>query len=171
VDPKARHEEIQALAKEQLGRFERMGAPTGVLAARLVDDERVDRLFKGEVNGKSALVALTDQRLLVVHGGLLTKTESVAYDQVNQIETGFLAVRIRGSGLDVELKSMVKAGELAQELHSRRSASGARTPAGTTSDGDRDPIAQLAKLAELRDGGVLTEDEFEAKKRELLGRI
>jgi membrane protein YdbS with pleckstrin-like domain len=30
---------------------------------------------------------------------------------------------------------------------------------------------QLAQLAELRDRGVLTNDEFEAKKRELLGRL
>ena len=30
---------------------------------------------------------------------------------------------------------------------------------------------QLQKLAELRDAGVLTDEEFEQKKRELLGRI
>lgn len=34
-----------------------------------------------------------------------------------------------------------------------------------------DPMAQLAKLAELRDAGVLTVDEFESKKAALLERI
>lgn len=34
----------------------------------------------------------------------------------------------------------------------------------------RDVSEQLQKLAELRDDGVLSEDEFEAKKAELLGR-
>lgn len=34
-----------------------------------------------------------------------------------------------------------------------------------------DVTEQIAKLAELRDQGVLTEDEFSAKKAELLGRI
>jgi hypothetical protein len=33
-----------------------------------------------------------------------------------------------------------------------------------------DVTEQIAKLAELRDQGALTEDEFAAKKAELLGR-
>lgn len=32
-----------------------------------------------------------------------------------------------------------------------------------------DPVAQLKELAELRDQGVLTEDEFAAQKAKLLG--
>jgi len=38
-------------------------------------------------------------------------------------------------------------------------------PAAATSD----YIAELEKLASLRDAGVLTADEFEAKKRQILG--
>jgi membrane protease subunit (stomatin/prohibitin family) len=34
-----------------------------------------------------------------------------------------------------------------------------------------DPYAQLAKLAQLRDDGVISADDFEAKKAELLRRI
>jgi hypothetical protein len=34
---------------------------------------------------------------------------------------------------------------------------------------DRDPLADLEKLADLRDRGVLTADEFEAQKRRVLG--
>ena len=34
-----------------------------------------------------------------------------------------------------------------------------------------DPYEQLAKLAKLRDAGVVTEDEFAAKKQELLERM
>lgn len=34
-----------------------------------------------------------------------------------------------------------------------------------------DPLAQIRKLAELRDAGVLTDAEFEAKKAELLRRV
>jgi len=32
-----------------------------------------------------------------------------------------------------------------------------------------DAIAEIEKLAELRDKGILTEEEFSAKKKELLG--
>ena len=34
-----------------------------------------------------------------------------------------------------------------------------------------DPLEQIRKLAELRDAGLLTEAEFEAKKTELLRRV
>ena len=34
-----------------------------------------------------------------------------------------------------------------------------------------DPVVQIKRLAELRDEGLLTETEYEAKRAELLGRI
>jgi ATP-dependent Lon protease len=34
-----------------------------------------------------------------------------------------------------------------------------------------DATEQIRKLAELRDAGALTDEEFEAKKKDLLGRI
>jgi hypothetical protein len=43
---------------------------------------------------------------------------------------------------------------------------GAGTPAATPS---ADPVGQVRKLGQLRDEGLITEDEFQAKKRELLG--
>ena len=35
----------------------------------------------------------------------------------------------------------------------------------------RDPIETIKKLAELRDEGLLTEEEFQQKKKELLERV
>lgn len=46
-----------------------------------------------------------------------------------------------------------------------------QAPAPTTPDAAQDPIAQLEKLASLRDAGVLTEEEFAAKKAEILSRM
>ena len=39
------------------------------------------------------------------------------------------------------------------------------------SSGANDPIEQLERLAALRDKGVLSGEEFEAKKAELLNRM
>ena len=36
---------------------------------------------------------------------------------------------------------------------------------------DGDVIDQLKRLGQLREAGVLTDDEFQAKKRDLLGRL
>lgn len=45
----------------------------------------------------------------------------------------------------------------------------AAAPAGT--GGAADPVAALTSLGQLRDAGVITAEEFEAKKRELLARV
>lgn len=37
--------------------------------------------------------------------------------------------------------------------------------------GQIDPVEQIRRLAELRDQGLLSEEEFQAKRTELLGRI
>ena len=44
-----------------------------------------------------------------------------------------------------------------------------RGQAGAPAGGERDPVAQLEKLAELRDKGALTEAEFEQQKQRILG--
>jgi Short C-terminal domain len=41
-------------------------------------------------------------------------------------------------------------------------------PSADSEDEANDPVEQLQKLAELREQGVLTEDEFTAEKRDLL---
>lgn len=47
---------------------------------------------------------------------------------------------------------------------------GEQTPQAAGSDmGDPSYLAELEKLGELRDKGVITEEEFNAKKKELLG--
>jgi predicted Zn-dependent peptidase len=47
----------------------------------------------------------------------------------------------------------------------RGSTAAAPPPAGDA------VIEQIKKLAELRDAGILTAEEFEAKKSDLLGRL
>jgi hypothetical protein len=45
----------------------------------------------------------------------------------------------------------------------------APAPGAAPAAGGGDPIAQLKELGELRDSGVLTEEEFAAQKAKLLG--
>jgi hypothetical protein len=58
-------------------------------------------------------------------------------------------------------------GRLLQTRHLRP------TPAAPTpvEDSSSDPLRQLEKLGQLRDAGVLTREEFDAKKAEILSRI
>jgi len=60
--------------------------------------------------------------------------------------------------------------ELAQAGGEAAPASPAAAPQGAApAGGSSDYIAQLEKLASLRDAGVLTDEEFNAKKAQILG--
>ena len=54
------------------------------------------------------------------------------------------------------------------EMSSGSAAPAAAAPAPTGS-GDMDYLVQIEKLASLRDAGILTEEEFTTKKRQILG--
>jgi hypothetical protein len=55
-----------------------------------------------------------------------------------------------------------------QETPSADSQGRKPAPAGAGPDEANDPVEQLQRLAELREQGVLTEDEFTAEKRNIL---
>jgi hypothetical protein len=57
-----------------------------------------------------------------------------------------------------------------EAANERLRATGAGVPIEGQAAPD-DPIDQIRRLAELRDQGAITPEEFEAKKRELLGKI
>lgn len=50
-----------------------------------------------------------------------------------------------------------------------RNNKAAQQPAAAPAASADDSIEQIKKLAELRDSGILTDAEFEAKKKQLLG--
>ena len=51
------------------------------------------------------------------------------------------------------------------------SASGSEQAAPDENSDEGSPIQMIEKLSSLRNSGVITEEEFEAKKKELLGRV
>lgn len=64
-------------------------------------------------------------------------------------------------------RSRRDAGDIARAINAEASPSPQRAPQGETPDA----AEQLRKLADLRDEGVITPEEFEAKKAEILGRM
>ncbi len=56
-----------------------------------------------------------------------------------------------------------------QALMSREAARPSATPGGAATDAD--PVGQLERLATLREKGVVTEEEFQAAKAQLLGKV
>jgi membrane protease subunit (stomatin/prohibitin family) len=56
-----------------------------------------------------------------------------------------------------------------QERWAGQAAAQQSQPAAQAPAGEADYVAELQRLAELRDRGVITDEDFEAKKKQLLG--
>ena len=167
---KQRTEMVTALCREQMGRLERVniGMNAASIAQMLHEGEQVTHVFGCQAEGlKSALVALTDSRLIFSYG-MMGKNESVPYSAITQIDKGLTKVEIKGSGVDVDLKSVARPQELINAINEKRRGPAASASPAAASD---DPAAMLAQVASLHQAGVLTDEEFAAKKADLLSRM
>lgn len=60
---------------------------------------------------------------------------------------------------------------LEQQRHAELVAAASRSARPVGPDTQEDPISVVARLAQLRDSGAITAEEYETKKAELLSRI
>ena len=65
---------------------------------------------------------------------------------------------------------MARPMRLVRRFHTQSQLTAADVPVTTPQQVD-DPIVQLERLGQLRDKGLLSDEEFEAKKTEPLGRL
>jgi len=69
-------------------------------------------------------------------------------------------------GRDADYERDARMDELEQQQAMQQQAAPAAAPAGGITD---DAIEQIQKLGQLKEQGLITDDEFEAQKRKLLG--
>jgi hypothetical protein len=123
---------------------------------------------------RSGIFVATDRRL-VFYAKKMTgyDLEVFPYENISSIEMGKNMmghhISLFASGNNVEMKWIDKK----QDVPAFISAVKARMKGGAASaapaGGASDSADQIRKLAELRDEGILTEEEFQAKKTQLLG--
>lgn len=162
------------LAMRAGGRLSAVGNELHRLPNFLREGERVERMVAGrfEPASRQGLVVATDARLLVLYVKMIGgKTEDLPYDKLSSVEWkpgfGGGSMRIKGPGIKLWISQVdVKPGEKLVEYVRARIADGPKQAAAAP-----DILDQLTKLGALRDAGVLTEDEFSAKKAELLSRL
>lgn len=139
--------------------------------------ELVEELGQGLYAGKQRLVVLTNVRLFFFDkslGGSETVEEfpiaAISSISMHKKMTGETLL-VQAAGAKAEIKSMPHGqGDALIRAFWRvkQGADGSDVVPPVASD---DAIAQLERLARLRDQGVLSSEEFDAKKSELLGRI
>lgn len=147
------------------------------LPEHLQEGERVDRILTGTYHNGTGILVLTDRRLLFLKDGMVSKrSEDLPLSKVSSIEwssgmmLGKITAFVSGNKAEVTNVAKVDGKALVDDVRARISDAPA-APATAPAAAAVDPVEQLKKLAELRDAGVLTSEEFEAKKADLMGRI
>jgi hypothetical protein len=83
-------------------------------------------------------------------------------------QSRMMAAAMKGSGVDIEAISKMQSDAMAAGRTPGNVVIGGQLYGGTPAPAAPDPLDQIKKLAELRDSGVLTDDEFAAQKAKLL---
>lgn len=147
----------------------------------LEDGEQVLNLERGEYDGREGLMAVTDRRILFLEQGMVRhRFEDFSYDRINSVRTstgmrsGKLTVFVAGHKHEInDIRPKQRAVEIGDYVRTRAASPSEVAASATAADvpSSDDAMEQLRKLGELRDAGVLTPEEFDAKKTELLSRL
>lgn len=156
------------------------------LPGMLHESEQVLNLVQGEYEGHQGLIVATDRRVMFINEGMVrSDREDFPYERISSVQcsTGMISGKLIlfASGNKAEIANVMpkqQANTLA-DLIRHRIAPGATEPppaaAAPQQNGGAaaqpDVYDQLRKLGELRDAGVLTDEEFAAKKTLLLAEI
>ncbi len=152
------------------------------LPEHLWENEQVDMITGGMYGSGTGIVVLTDRRLFFLKDGVFSKTsEDFPLSKISSVQwsSGVLLGKIIvfASGNKAEISNVQKADgkAITDAVRSRLADTSDSIPErqAVAAVGERksDVYEQLSKLGELHKAGILTEEEFQAKKTELLGRL
>jgi len=166
VDPS---EKIYYLAKEAGGGIDVEGSSAG------------SSLFGNDRSRKTGTVgwvrtAATNKRVLVkIPQALGSDERSVPYRNITSVDLDLgavykrLSLQTAGQTYHIDIGGLSKDECRKMARFVRNKVSEAQETGG--SGGETDPVDQLERLRDLKDDGVLTEEEFEEKKSDLLDKI
>ncbi|WP_442576344.1 DUF4429 domain-containing protein [Microbacterium sp. F51-2R] len=146
------------------------------LASHLHDGETVRIIAQGSYEGNQGIVALTDARLLFLFHGIVGRAkEDFPLRLISSVQTksGFGAGELK---IFVSGNNAVISGVITSDLDPLADAVRAELAAQhsvvkSTAPSTPDPFEAMQKLAALRDAGILSDEEFEVKKKDLLDRM
>ena len=136
-----------------------------------------EMMGKGDKKQHNGSFILTDKRACFYRKGMFGEVlETIPLAQISSVETlsmmGYRVLRLHTSHDALAFKTFEDK-LLFDKVYSRlEELRNERTPASDLTGQTQDSgLNQLRKLAELRDAGILTDEEFSTKKADILGRI
>ncbi|MFC6011123.1 PH domain-containing protein [Nocardia lasii] len=172
-----------AQAKSKMSSKLGAGRELKKLAGYLWEAETVDLLASGWYGSGTGLVALTDRRLIFIKDGIMSQTlEDFPLENISSVQWsagmlfGTMTVFTSGNKADISQMQKPDGKAIADKIRQLISAP-TDPPTEPSHPSTQSPsipptlIAdELRKLAELRELGVLTDDEFTAQKAKLLAQ-
>ncbi|MDP8927948.1 MAG: PH domain-containing protein [Actinomycetota bacterium] len=143
----------------------------------LHENEQIENILQGRYEGKQGLVAITDQRVIFLEQGAFRhRLEDFPYERISSVQSetammfGKLTIFASGNKAVVDqVAPKQQASVAADYIRSRLGkASAAPAPAAPTSPPSDDPMEKLRKLGDLKEAGILTEEEFNTQKAKIL---
>lgn len=131
----------------------------------------------GQDSVRNGVFLATDRRIFFYGKKMFGfESESFPYSSLSSFEHGKglmgASISFYSSGNKVKMK-WINAGNIEAFMDAVRSAMAKKSVpapvAATKTESIDDSIEQIKKLAELKDQGILTEEEFTAKKHKILG--
>ena len=172
--------EKQSVMRElkQLPTFNMVGTKKEVsyLPEILNPDERVLGLISGFLDGNTWIIALTDRRVIFLDKGMLygLKQRELPLDKINSISQkrglllGSITIQDGASAIKIENIDKGCIGSFVDSLNaaidSYKFQSSPVVQSSNVSGAD-----EILKFKSLLDQGIITRDEFEIKKRQILG--
>lgn len=156
-----------------------IGKEIKALPGILRESEQLLAATKGWYKNGVGLLCATQGRIIFVNKGLISlKVEEFSLKSISSIstESGLMLAKIKifASGNNAEIENAQKpdakkfVDEVRRLIEERDSPVTKSAPQVQTAP-EPDIYEQLEKLAALKEKGIVTEDEFQAKKAQLLG--
>lgn len=142
----------------------------------LGNDEVIKYATSGFVDGNTILMLCTTERVLFIDKGLVygIKSTEIPLDMINSVnyEKGMLlgSISIVNGAKETKVKNVLKgtAPKMVEVIKAERKAFMKPEPQTVVKE-EKSIADQLHELKTLVDEGILTQDEFDAKKKQLLG--
>lgn len=158
------------------GQFVLSSSSLSLVEKQLSPNEIPLIVVQGWLDDKNGVLAATDQRVIFAGKLLFTSIiKDVPYSKLSSVlyESGLMyaTVKLEFSGGKMEIKQIDKkaAKELVAAIKAQLDKKEEKPAPPTAQAPGDDLYTKLSRLAELKEKGVLTEDEFLSEKRKLLG--
>jgi Bacterial PH domain/Short C-terminal domain len=175
----AQEERIAELAEKKLNMRLGVRKELRKLTEKLGESEEVVNLARGQYDGKTGLLVITDRRVVFTEQGMMrSRLEDFPYEKISSVQTetgvvfGKLTIFASGNKAIIErIGPKERVPEIGDYVRARLSVGAANSVPTDAARAEPTPMDQLRQLGELHDAGILTDEEFEAKKAALLERI